>query len=560
MPFIAKTCETCHKRVSVQDEVILGTSRMMTLTCQHTQFEEILAQIGSTAANHISSDGHKLYPFQVDGVKFIESSDARCLIADEMGLGKTVQALTFLELHQEIRPVALICKSAVKEQWAHEIVRWTSADLIQVIESASDHILPKCEFYIFSFDILRRFNNGRTKDVKEYDPINDLPYQRSDKWPYAERKTENQESELVQLFKKLNIKIIIIDECQHIKSNTAQRTIEIRNLVQKTGIKYVIALSGTPIKNSAAEYFSILNILRPEYFRVYQSYLNRWVDYYEQNGRYKYAGLRDPMAFHDYTKDFIIRREREEVLPDLPKINRTYKFSDLGEEVAEAYNSTLSEFQEYYNNSTDSTFEKQSNIMAYMSKMRHLTGIAKVEPALDFVTEFVTSCARKLVLFVHHKDVGKLIMSELAVLCQEGGLNAPQELTAALNTDQRSSLIDNFMNGATRILVASTLAAGEGLNLQKCADCVLVERQWNPANEEQAECRFIRIGQESDKVNATYLVAVGTIDEFFSELVEHKRSIFMQTMTGEEIAWDESSLIKELAEILASSGKVKWSI
>ena len=49
------------------------------------------------------------------------------------------------------------------------------------------------------------------------------------------------------------------------------------------------------------------------------------------------------------------------------------------------------------------------------------------------------------------------------------------------------------------LLVASQLAAGEGLNLQTCCDCVMHERQWNPGKEEQCEGRFIRIGQNATR-------------------------------------------------------------
>lgn len=38
---------------------------------------------------------------------------------------------------------------------------------------------------------------------------------------------------------------------------------------------------------------------------------------------------------------------------------------------------------------------------------------------------------------------------------------------------------------------------GKGLNLQSCSDCVVLERQWKPANEKQAEARFIRIGAKT---------------------------------------------------------------
>jgi SNF2 family DNA or RNA helicase len=86
----------------------------------------------------------------------------------------------------------------------------------------------------------------------------------------------------------------------------------------------------------------------------------------------------------------------------------------------------------------------------------------------------------------------------------------------------------------------------------------MMERQWNPPKEEQAEGRFIRIGQLADSVTATYFTAVGTVDEFFADLVEQKRAIFSATMDGIETKWNESVLIRELAEILAAKGGKKW--
>ena len=112
-------------------------------------------------------------------------------------------------------------------------------------------------------------------------------------------------------------------------------------------------------------------------------------------------------------------------------------------------------------------------------------------------------------------------------------------------------------NRDQRILIASTLAAGEGINLQACSDCIMVERQWNPANEEQAESRFIRIGQTADSVTATYMIALGTIDEYFTGLVEAKRQVIASTMKGETMS-DESTLMNELADILASKGRKAW--
>ncbi len=40
-----------------------------------------------------------LYPFQREGVAFLEARNGKALIADTMGLGKTIQSLSWLYLH-----------------------------------------------------------------------------------------------------------------------------------------------------------------------------------------------------------------------------------------------------------------------------------------------------------------------------------------------------------------------------------------------------------------------------------------------------------------------------
>jgi len=121
-------------------------------------------------------------------------------------------------------------------------------------------------------------------------------------------------------------------------------------------------------------------------------------------------------------------------------------------------------------------------------------------------------------------------------------------------------MVTNFReNDRSRIMIASTLAAGEGLNLQFCADAVMLERQWNPANEEQAEGRFHRFGQ-LHPVTVTYMIASETIDEYFTELVEQKRAIVGSTLDNKDIQWDQNSLMTELAQILVTKGKKSWKL
>ena len=534
MPFTKSKCSICGKTAESEQQFDLGEMTVHLLKCGH--LIEKAELVSKDAGSITSLDGKKPFPFQIAGIRFLEHSGGRALIADEMGLGKTVQALCTIALHEdEMLPAVYFVKSALKIQWQHEIMRWVSKSesdsdmaLAQVIETSRDKFLPGVKHYLFSMDILRRFKNNS----------------------------------LNEMFKKRGIKTVVIDECQAIKNPVSQRSREVRELCKD--IKYVFGLSGTPIKNNASEYFSILNILYPERYPSYSRFIYQDCQSYNTGFGTKVGGLRDPKGFMEKTKSFIIRRERKEVLPDLPTIDRRFHFDSLGEEVEEAYKNTFKLFrEEYYSGNGSRSFTEEGNILAYLSKMRHLTGLSKINPVVEFVEEFLTETDRKITIFLHHKDVGEILLRKLTKLCFDIGAPAPIQLKAELSSEDRASIVDQFMSddqNAPRVLIASTLASGEGLNLQKCSDCILMERMWNPANEEQAEGRFVRIGQLSQSITATYFIAVGTVDEFFSRIVEEKREIVTKTLGGQAVVWNQSSLMKELTEVLATQGGRMWNI
>jgi SWI/SNF-related matrix-associated actin-dependent regulator 1 of chromatin subfamily A len=526
MPFIKTNCPTCNKPFESVKEFQLSGVTAHFGKCGHVLKSSQIAHKDARAIE--SLDGKKLFKFQAEGVDFLETSNGRALIADEMGLGKTVQVLGFFVLHPEALKALYVVKKSLTTQWQHENMRWIGEnEFAQIISDSKTDLLPFAKYYIISYDLV-----SRIKDFKE--------------------KCE-----------QAGVKTIVLDECQQIKNPEANRSVAIRNLCRMKTIEHIIALSGTPIKNRASEYFTVLNILHPEIFSNLAGFTRWWCQSYWDGHKYVTGGLANPELFKEKTKSFIIRRERTEVMPDLPRISRNFSFHELGKEVEKAYVETLKSFQEEYNSESGNNFEKSSNILAYLSKMRHLTGLSKIDPCIDFIMEFLGSTDRKLTVFVHHKDVGEILLLKLKSLMAELELAEPLQLVSSMDGEQRSKAVNAFMSSdpkAPRILIASTLASGEGLNLQKCSDCIMLERQWNPANEEQAEGRFIRIGQLADAVTATYFVAVGTVDEFFSEIVEKKRQIVTQTLGGEAPDWDESSLIKELSEILATRGGQRWGL
>src|SRR5439155_24340473 len=117
-----------------------------------------------------SLDGKSLYKFQNDGVRFIEQSNARCLVSDDMGLGKTVQAIAAALINPEIQPLLVICKASLKAQWQHEIMRWMGEDYYaQIIDGPKDAPMVGLKAYILSYDILRRFDEKKRKKKNNTD-------------------------------------------------------------------------------------------------------------------------------------------------------------------------------------------------------------------------------------------------------------------------------------------------------------------------------------------------------------------------------------------------------
>lgn len=518
---VKKECPNCGKIAVEESRVKLGKTTLIKLACGHLMHSASLQGDVDVYHTIISSDGCSPREYQIEAIKFAEEADARCIIADEAGLGKTWEVCGLLKLHREkLFPAVIVAPTTVKLQWMHEILRICGNGpdfLTQIIQTGKEKAMPGFKIYIITYDLLKK------DDVFEY--VDD-------------------------------IKTIIIDECQRIKNHLSDRAKAVQKIAKKT--THIIPMSGTPIKNNAGEYFTVLNLVAPTRFPSWQRFVDTYCDSYDSGWGTKVGGLKNSARFHEDTKDIIIRRTKAEVLKDLPPIDRRFYHVELDKKLNKAYAKALDELEEMLYSDEDG-FTKSTTTIAIMSKLRHITGVSKVAECIDFTTEFLLSSDRKIVIFSHHQDVAALLVFNLGQWCVEGGFDKPLHLHSGLDGNGRAALIKQFKSSDARVMVASTLAAGEGINLQFCSDAIILERQWNPANEEQAEGRFHRFGQ-LNSVSITYMIASGTIDEYFTELVEVKRSIVASTLDKKEIQWDQQSLMKELAQILVTRGRERWRL
>lgn len=509
-------CPTCGKKVeNTLGEFTTNGQKFTIFGCGHFGVQEI--KVADKYDSFASVEGDKPYPFQLEGIKFIEQANGRCLIADEMGLGKTIQALGWLFLHPEASPCLFIVKKKLTLQFFKQIYRWNDKSMSQIIQQGQA-ILPGLKYYVMSMDLIRNY-----------------PLER---------------------FAKIGIKTVVLDECQHFKNADSQRTHFVRKLIKDNNIENIIALSGTPFKNRLSEYFTILNILAPQYFNNREEFIRRHIAfYYDGSGKLREKGLRNPELFKSITKGFILRRNREEVEDQIPYIGiiRNLEYVDLEDKFKDAYENAQEEFLELFNKIEDNknAMARNSELLAILQRMRHIVGLSKIPDTVDFVTDFLLSTERKIAIALHHQDVAKMVIEQLDRWCVMGGFGRVLQIRGSMDDKELDDVVTKFNTPGNghRILVASTLAAGEGLNLQAaCNECIIMEHQWNAANEEQFEARFRRIGQEAKNVTATYMVAGNTIDDMLVEIKERKRALVKQGMGGELKPWSESELITQLAE------------
>lgn len=531
MPKLILICDQCGEEVEETRSEILETRIVKFLSCGHKSVEKLARE--KDATNVVFDDERKPFPHQIENLEFARDANFRFLCADDTGLGKTITACGTLYLYPKtLYPVVIVSPATLTTQWMHEFFSVCGIDRIPWQVRTGKEKIPQKDVYIISYDILAR-----------------LPHE-----------------VIVEKFAHVNY--VILDEVHAIKNLDAKRTKAVQVLC--AGKPHLLGLGATPFKNNLIEYFPILNLLDPGKFHGQAWFIKNFVDTFWKGSVMKYGGLREWSAprFKQLISNLVIRHERSQVMKDLPPILESQRFFDLSD-VAK-YEKAEKEFEDAFDKWEEEGWN-QANRMALgqsLMKLKHIAGIQKVPYAIEMIRSFLEenppngNGGRKLTVFVHHHDVGDAICDAVKEMSESGeyeGLNpaitirgdAPREVK-----DQIAANCAQFHwpseNPGDRILVASTLSGGVGLNLQACYDAILVERQWNPSNERQAKGRFPRPGSAAKSgVFWNVMVLLGTLDEDLVKINERKAS-YDPNVTGDvnETPWDESEFMMELGDAI----------
>jgi SNF2 family DNA or RNA helicase len=109
-----------------------------------------------------------------------------------------------------------------------------------------------------------------------------------------------------------------------------------------------------------------------------------------------------------------------------------------------------------------------------------------------------------------------------------------EHLTLVGSTRDRSRIVRRFNSEQhERVLLASLLAGGIGIDLTGASVVIHYDRWWNPARENQATDRVHRIGQRRF-VQVFKLITRDTIEERIDALIRSKLQLIEEVVTPTE--------------------------
>lgn len=454
----------------------------------------------------------KLFPFQQEDVEKLKGWDYRGLVGNEVGLGKTATAL---HCKKETGGLCIVvCPANLKRNWKREAWRFfrIHADILEGRTPVKLKRYRRTEMLIINFEILETW----------------VPYLRD-----------------------LKPKMIIIDEAQRIVGLHTKQSKQTTRLC--SGVPHVLELTGTPIVNNHWDLYPLLHILDPERFDSGFSFGMEFCVPAEANGKLVFSGAIGGKKLHRIlTKDYLIRRTKEEVLKDLPPLTRTILPLDIPrKEYDKAHDDFLRWLSSY-----DIAAADRASRNERLTKFGYLKRLAvreKLPICLGWIDDFLKDTDGKLI-------VGALSRNKWPNTIQvlEARYSNSVSVHGGKTPLQKQSAVDQFQkDDKTRLIFLQLKSGGTGLNLQgrKRSMCLL-ELPWHPADVGQFVGRGHRIGT-TDPVQCWFLLAANTIEEKICKIIQRKSKICDNTIDGKPITANSLNLMDELTIAMQAKALAK---
>lgn len=445
----------------------------------------------------------RLYPYQKVGVNFMKKS-VRTIVGDDMGLGKTLESIAAAE-ETGCKRVLVITLNSIKFNWESEIIKWGTG-YVTVVNGDKKQRDKQLSLY---------------KQYGKYLIIN-----------YEGVRIHQEELTAIEW------DAIIVDEAHRLKNRDTLHTIACKRLRSK----YCWLLTGTPMENAPHELWSLLNMLFPDYFSSFWKFVEQYCvmnefDVEDKTVRVPTCAI-SSKEIHELLQPIMIRRLKEEVLPDLPDKQYVTIPVEMSKDDRRVYKELLKEMISITNKGdiiATPTVLTQYTRLKQVCITQHLLDSTKTSARsakLDALEDLVESCIadHKIVVYTCFSEALKIVRTNL----QARGWKTV-EIFGEITPEGRQMAINLFQNDPTvRICLCTIQAGGTGLDgLQYASDIeIFLDKHPNPMKNLQAEDRLMRIGQKN-ALTVYSIINKDSIEEYVEYKLMQKEMSFNKIIDGQ---------------------------
>lgn len=506
------------------------------------QLRDLAASAAPERPVDFSSLKRAPFPHQQEGVEWMvglmqasltdrDESHVRvqgAILADDMGLGKTYMTIValkeFLETQarrsQPNRPTLAVLPLSLVENWEQEIAETLDASpFTDVVVLQSDRDLRTFKIQGSGRETKTSAGAVGEDGMMRADAIRlslrvgmEHGLRRLDRPGRLVLTTYETLADYQLSLSQVDWGVVVFDEAQNIKNPDALRSRAAKGLKAR----FKLLATGTPVENSLMDLWSLTDTAQPGLVGSWSQFEEAWV---KAEGN----GFGNGLALRAHIGPFMLRRNKEDHLPDLPikTIHSGLERPEdprvrydpqlavvMPEQQRAVYDEQLDVFRSTRKKSATAALKTLQQLRAISlhpdarsvsgAVSRHGPEVSARMRATFLVLDRVRERGEKAIVFVIDRNIQRKMALwlreryQVPVTVVNGQTNA----VSARGGATRRSLIREFEQvEGFNVIIMSPLAVGVGLTVVGANHAIHLERHWNPAKEAQATDRIYRIGQ-----------------------------------------------------------------
>ena len=486
----------------------------------------------------------RMRPYQKFGAQWLALRTG-ALLADEQRLGKTLQCIVAMPSKA---PVFIICPNVVKFEWVAEIKHWRPQLTVTILKPGEPFRWPKIgEALIFNYERLPDIHDREGRWGRKC--LGKLPAKpcKGCSEPKVvmtanriETVRDGHLEDCTGLLKPEDCPgchpllkdappnvVVVIDEAhwvKHKRSQRSQRAIALAAAARAKGGRTWL-LTGTPFENQPQELWNVYELanIAEEAFGDFPTYMGLWNAHYV--GRGIEWGMPKPEV-KDRMRRVSLRRMRAEVWPHLPpKVWRSLEVDVDANAMKECAK---------FLRTIDRPLDEMIDLIAtekipfnIMSSVRAALATAKIPAMLARVEQHEAENDPIIVFSAHRAPIDVLAK-------RRGWLTITGDIKEA---KEKKRIADLFQTGKYKGIGLTISAGGVGIRLDLANEVLMVDRDYRPSVNAQAEDRGIGYDDKRGLV-VTSLVAKHQLDIRMIEILIAKQMLITASVDASSVKDD----------------------